>query len=65
MADRPTKRGTRYLIPDRTAQTTAFVDLGLANGDPRQRLRRLLFFGIQFLKVLVVRALARKLVVEE
>ena len=65
MADRPTKRRARYLIPDRTAETTAFVDFGLANGDPRERFRRLVFFGSEFLKVPVVCALTRKLVVEE
>ncbi len=65
MADRPTKRGTRYLIPNRTAQTATFVAFGRTNCGPGDRFCRLLRLGGEIMKVLVVRALARKCVVEE
>ena len=65
MANRSTKRGARYSIPDCAAQTSTFVDFGLANCDSADRFRRLLRVGREFLKVFVVRALARKRVVEE
>ncbi len=65
MANRSTKRGARYSIPDRAAQTSTFVDFGLANCGPGDRFRRLLRLGREILKVLVVRALARERVVEE